>query len=74
MFRHFPNITLLSNHVNSLCHVAEMFDLAGWHQMASSTFRVMAFDCNDSGQSKGTTWNELKAIWYQATKSNISAT
>ncbi len=31
-------------------HVAEMFDSAAWHQRASCTLHIMAFDCNESLQ------------------------
>ncbi len=53
--------------IKNVCHIAEMFNFDVWHQMASSTFDVMAFDCYES-------WNVLEAIWCQAAKLNISAT
>ncbi len=34
-------------HKKKMCHVAELFDFAAWHQMASWTFHVLAFDCNE---------------------------
>ncbi len=49
-----------------LCQFAEMFDFTAWHQMASSTFHIMAFDCPNSLQSNDITWNVLEAIRCQA--------
>ncbi len=57
-----------------MCHVAEMFDVTAWHQMASSTFQGMAFDYPESLQSKAIILNALEAIWCQTAKSNISTT
>ncbi len=45
----FLNITVF-NLFKSLCNVSEMYQFAAWHQMASSTFNGMTFDCNDLGQ------------------------
>ncbi len=55
-------------------HVAEMFDFTAWHQIASSTFHGMAFDCHDheSLQSKTIIWNTLEAMCCQTVKSKMT--
>ncbi len=65
---------LLPKLLNNLSYGAEMFDFTAWHQMASSAFHVIAFDRNDSGQSKVIKWNVLEAIECQAVKPYISTT
>ncbi len=49
-----------------------MFDFYTWHQMASSAFHVMAFDCNDISAAKDrpgslTHWN----MWYPSLFSSL---
>ncbi len=55
--------------LKKVCYVAEMFDFAACHEMASSTFHVMAFDGNDSGQLRD--WTGILAVVHVETVRNV---
>ncbi len=65
----------------TVCHVAQMFYFAAWHQMASSAFHVMAFGCHESlvkGHNMECTRSKdvyrIKSIalyWYHKTDTDI---